>query len=156
MKRAFASVLALTIATPLIAGNDATMESTDSAYADGPIVMDDKWKAEDLATFDAPQIEREGWVVADATEMTTEELTGIRVYDANDEWIGEIDNVIVSTEGSIEGAVLGVGGFLAIGEKDVLVDFDSLTIKQEADGEDMRVYASMTEEQLEALPAYES
>ncbi len=156
MTRILASVLALTVATPLIAGDTATLKSSESAYADGPIVMDDKWNSEDLATFDAPQIEREGWVVAAATEMTTEDLTGMRVYDANDEWIGEIDNVIVSTDGTIEGAVLGVGGFLAIGEKDVLVDFDSLTIKKETDGDDMRVYASMTEEQLEALPAYES
>lgn len=162
MTRILASALALSIAAPVWAGNTsikddaATLDSSSSAYAEKPIVMDDKWSAEDLATFDAPEIEREGWVIAKAAELTTEELTGMRVYDANDEWIGEIDNVIVTTDGTIEGAVLGVGGFLAIGEKDVLVDFDSLTIKQEAEGDDMRVYAGMTEEELEALPAYES
>ncbi|WP_299141290.1 PRC-barrel domain-containing protein [uncultured Tateyamaria sp.] len=156
MKRIFASVLALTVATPLIAGDTAKATKNDTAYGDSPIVMDENWKSDDLATFDAPQIERDGWVIAPATELTTEELTGMRVYDANDEWIGEIDSVIVSTDGTIQGAVLGVGGFLAIGEKDVLVSFDSLTIKQEAEGDDMRVYAAMTESQLEALPAYES
>jgi len=160
MKRVMTSVFALAIAVPAFASDTtktedaATMDSPSSSYAEGPIVMDQDWDAEDLATFDAPQIEREGWMAATDTEMTVEKLTGMRVYDANDEWIGEVDNLVVSTDGKIQGAVLGVGGFLAIGEKDVLVDFDSLTIQREADGEDMRVYAGMTKEELEALPSY--
>lgn len=165
MKRIFASVLALTVATPALAGSTGSEEakvpamnaaSEEAPAMDRPIVMDDSWDAEDLPTFDAPQVSREGWVAADTAEMTTEEMTGLRVYSANDEWIGEIDNLIVNGEGKIQGAVLGVGGFVGIGEKDVLVSFDSLTIKTETDGEDMRAYANMTEEQLEALPAYES
>ncbi|MEO0390613.1 MAG: PRC-barrel domain-containing protein [Pseudomonadota bacterium] len=155
MKRIFASALALTLAAPVLADTN-DVKADDTANMTAPIQMDDSWTSDDMARFDAPMIEREGWVTAGTETMTAEELTGLRLYSSNDEWIGEIDNVIVDTTGQIQGAVLGVGGFVGIGEKDVLVTFDSLTIKSETDGDDMRAYTDMTEEQLEELPAYES
>ena len=153
MTRILASILALTVATPTLAGsNNATADTA----GDAPIQIDDSWDTDALALFDAPEIEREGWVIAGDERMTAEEMTGMRVYSSTDEWIGEIDNVIIDASGDIQGAVLGVGGFVGIGEKDVLISFDSLTIKTELSGEDLRAYVDMTEEQLEELPAYDS
>lgn len=151
MKRIFASALALTIASPVVAGS--TDHSTD---ADAAIQMDGSWNMDSFADFDAPEIEPKGWVVAGPEQMTAAAMTGMRVYSPAGDWIGEIDNVIIDASGDIQGAVLGVGGFVGIGEKDVLVSFDSLTIKTAIEGDAMRAYANMTEEQLEELPAYES
>lgn len=133
----------------------ATAATLDEATREAAIMMDDSWDA-DIAEIDAPEIKRDGWQVADMETFEHGELAGMRVYTSNDEWIGEIDNVVVDRNGRIQGAVLGVGGFLGIGEKDVLVSFDSLTLKEEVDGDDMRAYVDATEESLEELPAYPS
>src|SRR4051794_31413382 len=45
------------------------------------------------------------------------------VYDPGDNKIGEIMDVLVDKEGKINAMIIGVGGFLGIGEKDVAVPF---------------------------------
>ena len=48
------------------------------------------------------------------------------VYDPSDAKIGEISDVLVSKDGKIDAFIVGVGGFLGIGEKDVAVPFDAV------------------------------
>jgi sporulation protein YlmC with PRC-barrel domain len=48
------------------------------------------------------------------------------VYDPNQTKIGEIMDVLVNPSGQIEAAIVGVGGFLRAGEKDVAVNFNQI------------------------------
>jgi PRC-barrel domain protein len=48
------------------------------------------------------------------------------VYDPKDQKIGEIKDVMVGPGGQIEAAIVGVGGFLGAGEKDVAVSFSAI------------------------------
>lgn len=48
------------------------------------------------------------------------------VYDPNDNKIGEIMDVLVDKSGKVTSLIVGVGGFLGAGEKDVAVPFDSV------------------------------
>ena len=50
------------------------------------------------------------------------------VYDPKENKIGEIDDVLVDKSGKVEAFVVGVGGFLGIGEKDVIVPFDAVKV----------------------------
>ena len=59
-------------------------------------------------------------------QIMASELIGTRVVSANNESIGDINDVIVDRNGQAMAAVIGVGGFLGIGEKDVAVPFKSL------------------------------
>ncbi|MBL0405026.1 PRC-barrel domain-containing protein [Microvirga aerilata] len=59
-------------------------------------------------------------------QIMASELIGTRVVSANNESIGDINDVIVDRNGQVMAAVVGVGGFLGIGEKDVAVPFKSL------------------------------
>ena len=61
-----------------------------------------------------------------ANQMMASDLIGTRVISANNESIGDINDVIVDRNGQAVAAVIGVGGFLGIGEKDVAVPFSSL------------------------------
>jgi sporulation protein YlmC with PRC-barrel domain len=61
-----------------------------------------------------------------ANQMMASDLIGTRVVSANNESIGDINDVIVDRNGQVMAAVVGVGGFLGIGEKDVAVPFNSL------------------------------
>lgn len=48
------------------------------------------------------------------------------VYDPSQNSIGKIDDVLVSDGGQITALVIGVGGFLGAGEKDVAVPFNAV------------------------------
>jgi len=67
--------------------------------------------------------------------------------------IGNVDDLIISDDGTIAQAVVGVGGFLGIGEKDVAVPFDKLQVV-ERDGDIRLIYAS-TKEDLQNAPAFD-
>ena len=48
------------------------------------------------------------------------------VYDPKQNKIGDVDDVLVDKSGKITGLVIGVGGFLGAGEKDVIVPFTAV------------------------------
>jgi len=59
-------------------------------------------------------------------QIMASKLIGTRVVSTNNESIGDINDVIVDRNGQAVAAVVGVGGFLGIGEKDVAIPFNSL------------------------------
>ena len=48
------------------------------------------------------------------------------MYGANNENIGEINDVLINRNGQVVAVIIGVGGFLGIGEKDVAVPMSML------------------------------
>ncbi|KQQ82027.1 PRC-barrel domain-containing protein [Aureimonas sp. Leaf324] len=73
------------------------------------------------------------------------------VYGANNEKIGEIEDFVINSDGTVAAAVIEVGGFLGIGEKDVLVNFSELQMAM--DGNKMRINApTLTREALTNAP----
>ena len=48
------------------------------------------------------------------------------VYDPSDNKIGDIDDVLIDKEGNVTALIIGVGGFLAMGEKDVAIPFSAV------------------------------
>jgi sporulation protein YlmC with PRC-barrel domain len=58
--------------------------------------------------------------------MRGSQLMGIDVYGADNQKIGDIDEVLVDRQGRIHGLVVGVGGFLGIAQKDVAIPFDQV------------------------------
>jgi hypothetical protein len=56
------------------------------------------------------------------------DLEGTRVRGAADENVGEIDDVVLGRDGRVVAVIVGVGGFLGIGEKKVAIPFEALEI----------------------------
>lgn len=84
------------------------------------------------------------------------DLVGARVYTMNDEWIGEVSEVIAWGENGVDAVVIDFGGFLGVGEKPIAVAADSLTVASEVDQKDAYfVFTSLSREELEAAPAYD-
>lgn len=48
------------------------------------------------------------------------------LYDAKESKIGDIDDVSVDSAGKVTGLVIGVGGFLGAGEKNVIVPYSAV------------------------------
>src|SRR5215207_2718538 len=53
-------------------------------------------------------------------------LVGVDVYGTDNAKIGDVREVLLNRDGAAEAIVIGVGGFLGIGEKDVAVPFKAL------------------------------
>ena len=58
-------------------------------------------------------------------------LIGLDVYNDQNEKLGDISEVLVDKSGKVTGVVIGVGGFLGIGEKLILVTMDKLKFVDE-------------------------
>jgi sporulation protein YlmC with PRC-barrel domain len=79
------------------------------------------------------------------------DLMGDSVENSAGDVLGDIETLVVADDGSIEHVVLGVGGFLGIGEKEVALPWDRFTVKPEED----RIVAEVSREELEALPEFD-
>ena len=72
------------------------------------------------------------------------------VYDPSNSKIGEIKDVLLSTDGRVNAFIVGVGGLLGMGEKDVAVPFNAVK-RTTKDG---KVYLTLdaTKDALKSAP----
>ena len=75
------------------------------------------------------------------------------VKNAANEMIGDINDVLIGGDGKITAVIVGVGGFLGMGEKNVALPFDQLTFSKVA-GDDLLVTTAATKASLETAPEY--
>jgi sporulation protein YlmC with PRC-barrel domain len=59
------------------------------------------------------------------------QIEGLDVYNQNNEKVGDISEMLIDESGKIQAVVIGVGGFLGIGERDVAVPFDQVKFMNE-------------------------
>jgi hypothetical protein len=96
-----------------------------------------------------------GYTAADTDNLGTR-LIGQPVYSSagdDAEEIGNIDDLVFDENGQIKAVVIGVGGFLGIGEKAVAVDFASLEFTLAADNTERWVVPT-TADALTAAPDF--
>jgi sporulation protein YlmC with PRC-barrel domain len=74
------------------------------------------------------------------------------VYDSKDNKIGDVKDLLANKDGNIEAAIVGVGGFLGVGEKNVAVPFNALKLTEKS-GKRYLVMDT-TKEALEKAPGY--
>jgi sporulation protein YlmC with PRC-barrel domain len=67
------------------------------------------------------------------SEWRLSKLRGLHVYNNGNEKIGEVEEFLISSDGTINGAVISVGGFLGIGEHYVAVPFKSIQFTHNTD-----------------------
>ena len=91
-----------------------------------------------------------------ADQIAASTYIGQSVYNASDESIGEINDVIFTKDGSVEAAVIGVGGFLGIGEKNVAVPLDTITVADVPNSDDLKLTTAETADTLKAAPEFKT
>jgi sporulation protein YlmC with PRC-barrel domain len=65
------------------------------------------------------------------TQWRAPKLIGVGVYGPDDKQIGKIDDILMDHSGAARTVVIGVGGFLGFGKKDVAVPFSAMQWKTE-------------------------
>lgn len=88
-------------------------------------------------------------------QRLTSKLVGAAVYSTTGEHIGDINDVIVGSDGMVRGYLVGVGGFLGIGEKNVAISYGAVSSTVD-DGGSPRLVVNLTKEQLTDAPAFNS
>jgi hypothetical protein len=58
-------------------------------------------------------------------------LIGLNVYNRADDKLGDINEILLDKEGKVMAVVIGVGGFLGMGEHDIAVSMDKLKFMEE-------------------------
>jgi hypothetical protein len=108
---------------------------------------------------------------AGPNDVLASNLIGMRVYavdtevdasqaypaDARKDWddVGEVNDVVLDWDGSVKAVVLGVGGFLGLGEKDVAIEMTSLRkVRESNDATDWFLVVNSSKELLTNAPAY--
>lgn len=94
---------------------------------------------------------------AKAAHMLASNLIGSYIYNGTGdaaESIGDVNDVVFSTDGQVMAVIAGVGGFLGIGEKEVAISIDQLNWRTGPEGERWLV-GELTSEQLDQAPAFD-
>ena len=104
---------------------------------------------------DAPAIEvvERSSATAFSGDVSAKELLGKNVVNAVNESIGTINDVRIDRQGKVVAVIVGVGGFLGIGEKAVALPYDQLTFSKDGNGS-LIVGTGATKESLESAPEY--
>lgn len=89
-------------------------------------------------------------------ELIISDYMGESVINGAGETLGDINDVLVSEDGGVRGLVIGVGGFLGIGEKSVAVSFDAVDVQQNPETEEREIVLDTTAEELEAAPEFQT
>ncbi len=130
---------------------EATPEATETPNVADDAATEQPAEMPAAATFTVP----EGYsAVADWTSVTADQLIGATLYAADGSNMGAISDLVLSTDGPVQGVVADVGGFLGMGKHRVNLGHDQVTLYRDEGG---TVIAATTlgAEALKALPAWE-
>lgn len=90
-----------------------------------------------------------------STDWRASKLIGATVYGSDNASIGEVNDVLLASDGKVNGVVIGVGGFLGVGEKNVGVTFDKLNVTKKPDGTTIdKITVSFSKDELKNAPTF--
>jgi sporulation protein YlmC with PRC-barrel domain len=83
-----------------------------------------------------------------STMWRASKLIGVNVYNDQDEKLGSISEVLLDKSGKVDGVIIGVGGFLGMGQRDIKVELSKLKFVDEP----MKTSATSTTSTTGAAP----
>lgn len=75
------------------------------------------------------------------------------VYDPQNNKIGEVMDVLLDKSGKVSSLIVGVGGFLGAGEKDVAVPFDAIHVTNKSNNK-WYLVMNTTKNDLKSAPGF--
>jgi hypothetical protein len=79
---------------------------------------------------------------------------GSSVFTTTNENIGDINDLIFDDKGAVQAAIVGIGGFLGMGEKDVALPLNKITVTRDENNA-IKLTVQATREELERAPAFD-
>jgi hypothetical protein len=85
-------------------------------------------------------------------EVKGNRLMGADVTNAGHEKLGDVDEVLVTTDGRVSAIIVSTGGVLGVGDRKVVLPWERLRFSSR--GSDLVVVTDATRETLRAMPEY--
>lgn len=95
-------------------------------------------------------------LIQDKDTMLASSIVGSEVYSNANAVVGNVNDLIVQRDGRVAGIVVGVGGFMGIGEKEVAVDMKQFTLQPIDANTNAKLVLNATVEELKAAPEFRS
>jgi sporulation protein YlmC with PRC-barrel domain len=90
------------------------------------------------------------------SQIRAEDLLGTKVFDAKNNDVGTVDDLIIDDQQKITGVVVGVGGFLGIGKKDVGLNWQQAKYEEDRNAGTKKIVISLTKSDLQAAPDFKT
>jgi len=89
-----------------------------------------------------------------SSDFLASNLIGQPVVNVKNEAIGDINDLVTDDNGKVVAVLVGAGGFLGLGEKDLAVPFEDLKIARDANN-DLTIILSVDQETIASAPDYQ-
>jgi sporulation protein YlmC with PRC-barrel domain len=106
-----------------IAGLAGSVLLASVAFAQTPTATSDNANMKPAATSDTSSSFQGDWRAS--------KMAGLSVYNDKNESVGSINDLLTDKSGNIKAVIIGVGGFLGVGEHLVAVPFDKVKFVSE-------------------------
>lgn len=91
-----------------------------------------------------------------ASQWMASDIIGASVVGADGKTVGAINDIVLEQTGSAQAAVIGVGGFLGVGEKRVAVPFSQLQVARDGNGAIDKITLGMSKDELNNAPTFQT
>jgi sporulation protein YlmC with PRC-barrel domain len=155
------SVASLLAITPALAQTGPT--SPPSSMPDKSEPMPDKTtpkapeKAPDMTTPKAPSTSSDApsakLAPASTGQHRASDVLNARLTNAAGETVGDVNDLLLDNSGKVTHVVVGVGGFLGIGERNVALKFEQVQISRDSSNR-ISASANVTKDSLNAAPEW--
>ena len=159
MKRYFAkaALAVLTAAGPAIAQEQQVQpaQSAEKSMSTTTDAAGNYYTASEQSDFLASNL------IGSRVYATTKEIDDAQPMNkVSTDWddIGEVNNIIIGKDGAVKAVVLGIGGFLSMGEKNVAVKMNALRFVKKSgdDASDFYIVVKGDKASLEKAPTWKS
>ncbi len=149
------------------------MQQKKEPATQAPTTAPDPSKSSDTQSSEQPKTDTtvEKTAPADSTTSTTSATTappaldagnavlattfiGATVYTSANENIGDINDMVFDDKGMIKAVIVGVGGFLGMGEKDVALPLEKINITKDENNA-VKLTVEATRDELDKAPAFD-
>jgi len=137
--------------SPSAIPSEPAMKAPDQSSEATPILPDKSAKAPDKPLEQSAQFINE----QKTDDMLASTIIGKSAVNSQDEAIGDVNDLVTDRSGKIVAALIGVGGFLGIGEKDVAVRFEDLKLTRD-ENNNTKVVLNVSKETLASAPDYKT
>jgi sporulation protein YlmC with PRC-barrel domain len=93
------------------------------------------------------------WYSHQADDVRASKLIGTKVVNAANETVGDVNEVVLTKDGKVAAVILGIGGFLGMGEREVAVNFSSIKMGRDQSN-NLLLTVDVTKEGLKSAPAW--
>lgn len=91
-----------------------------------------------------------------ADQWLATKFKGTDVIGSNNEKVGDVTDLLIDQNGRIVAYIVGVGGFLGIGQKDVALAPAAFQVQPATDREDLKLRLAMTRDELKNAPEFKA